>query len=89
LGKVYPNPVSERAELSINAQKQGSQATVDIYDLKGRKVRSQNLTNLSQGQNRIALQVADLPMVSISTNFMVRQPLPEVYPDEINKVLHI
>jgi len=61
LGKVYPNPVSERAELSINAQKQGSQATVDIYDLKGRKVRSQNLTNLSQGQNRIALQVADLP----------------------------
>lgn len=61
LGNLYPNPVAAMAELNITTAKSGAQASLEIYDLKGRKVRSQDLPNLAKGDNRINLQLADLP----------------------------
>lgn len=46
--KVYPNPATERATLDITLENDG-QAILNIYDINGRCVKSENLGHLAAG----------------------------------------
>lgn len=61
LGNVVPNPVKGNAELRLSATKNGETATVEIYNLKGRKVHTTQANNLVLGENRLSLNLPELP----------------------------
>ena len=51
---IYPNPFSETTTISFSLKKSVS-VLVDVYDIKGQKVFSENRGNTSAGEQRISL----------------------------------
>lgn len=57
-----PNPFRSSTRLTVISDKANSEATVDIYDIKGRKVDSITIANLNAGENTLKwIPKADLP----------------------------
>jgi hypothetical protein len=56
LGANHPNPFRGATAFSVSSDKASQSASVEIYDLRGRKVDETPLQNLSQGENLIAWQ---------------------------------
>ncbi|MDY0151783.1 MAG: T9SS type A sorting domain-containing protein, partial [Candidatus Cloacimonas sp.] len=62
LGNVYPNPVKQNAQFELISAKNIAHASIEIYNLKGRKVQSIPAANLVQGSNKISFNpAAELP----------------------------
>lgn len=57
--KVQPNPVSEETIIQFGLNKQ-SAVTIDLYDMKGKKVREVMNTTLAAGEQKITLDVRKL-----------------------------
>jgi len=61
LGKSYPNPFLHSVNFEIDSQKTGMTAAIEIFNIKGQKLKELPLTNLKQGQNTISWNAEDLP----------------------------
>ena len=59
LGFPYPNPANDRLSININTNNYSSSAIIDVFDLSGRKLFSQNL-QLQSGSNTMSMNVASL-----------------------------
>jgi hypothetical protein len=57
--KIFPNPFSASATLSINTDKTYS-ALIIVYDILGNVVKSLDANNLHNGENNISLDLNDL-----------------------------
>ncbi len=57
--RVYPNPVSDEVNIMVALTRANGQATVEIYDITGRKVKNQVLA--IAGQEPYRLDVSNLP----------------------------
>ena len=55
---VYPNPAKDKLQIEINSKKNG-RATVDILDISGRKILTQNI-QLDAGHNLKSIDVSNL-----------------------------
>ena len=53
-GNPYPNPVKDILNLELNVPVSGT-ATIEVIDMQGRVIHRE-LSDLSQGQNRIRIQ---------------------------------
>lgn len=51
---LYPNPVVNAADFTLQSDKSSAEATIDVFNVKGQKVQSLNARNLNQGENRIS-----------------------------------
>ncbi|KAA9339966.1 T9SS type A sorting domain-containing protein [Adhaeribacter soli] len=57
--KLFPNPVTEKATLTFNAQKAGK-GTLIIRDMVGKEVKKLPVADVNAGANTIPVQTADL-----------------------------
>jgi hypothetical protein len=57
--RVFPNPVVDNASVSFRLTKQGD-VTIDLYDLNGRVVMSEQQSNLAAGQQTVRFNAGDL-----------------------------
>jgi len=55
----FPNPASDNTTIKLSLKK-GTDVTVDIVDMTGRKIRTVNEKNLSAGEHNISMNVSDL-----------------------------
>jgi glycosidase len=56
--QIYPNPSNGRVRVSLELNDQTSVA-VNVYDLAGKKIYSQNENNLNTGQHQLDVQLPD------------------------------
>lgn len=56
---AYPNPASDKLNLDLNMM-QASDVTISMFDLAGRKVYSEKLGRLSQGEHKRALDITGM-----------------------------
>lgn len=59
LGANHPNPFRGRTSFSVNSDKSGGTAAVEIFSLKGQLVDRVALNGLRQGANSVVWQTAD------------------------------
>lgn len=57
--RVFPNPVVDNASVAFRLTQQGD-VTIDLYDLNGRVVMSEQQSNLAAGQQTVRFNAGDL-----------------------------
>ena len=55
-GHAYPSPFSDLLNIDVTTVGEGNKAVVDIYDIYGKKVYSQNFGNLPAGKGRLTIR---------------------------------
>ena len=68
--KLYPNPAVERVNVELNIQEPGN-ASLYVYDLTGKMVRSENLGKLGEGEYTRTLSLQGLPQGMYLVNVLV------------------
>jgi uncharacterized protein YjdB len=72
--KVFPNPTRDQLNLEFEVVKNEKEATVELFDLLGRKVMSQKLS-VSLGINRHAFSLENLPKGTYTLHLNVDEQL--------------
>jgi thiol-disulfide isomerase/thioredoxin len=67
MGKNFPNPFNRETKIQVFADKGNSNATIDIYNIKGQLVKSITHHNLSSGANEITLKLDQSEASSLSS----------------------
>lgn len=57
--KVYPNPVVDNANISFTLENDAN-VSVQVYDLSGRMVKSENMGALKSGENNVELMMNEM-----------------------------
>lgn len=57
---IYPNPANDKVYVEFVMENSGD-ATIDIFSLPGRKVKTVSLSNTGEGDHKVELNVRDLP----------------------------
>ncbi|MCK9330265.1 MAG: C10 family peptidase [Candidatus Cloacimonetes bacterium] len=91
---VYPNPFyinqSERNNSNINISfemKQSEKVSIDVFDIRGRKVAKISDTNLSKGQHNLSWNMSNIKHTTASGIYFIRVKSKSY--QTINKVLFI
>lgn len=59
--RSFPNPFRDRATIEVSSSKSGASSRLEIYNLKGQKVESIALGNVSKGLTQIQWDATNLP----------------------------
>jgi hypothetical protein len=65
---VFPNPATDNITLSFTSS-YGEPESISIFDMTGREVLTQTLTNLNNGENKVTISTAQL----IAGNYIVKK----------------
>ena len=56
---MYPNPFNQELTVRFDASSEGSEATINLYDVQGRKVYSHNVKT-QVGENEVSLEAVSI-----------------------------
>jgi len=56
---IYPNPVQTKGVITVTLE-QGSEVTIEFFDLTGKKVKEMSKEYLSKGQHQIGFSSTDM-----------------------------
>lgn len=59
LVSIHPNPVADQITIRLQTR-QSTNATIDVFDVQGRRVRTSSLAHLPSGQNDVKIDVTNL-----------------------------
>jgi hypothetical protein len=65
---VFPNPATDNITLSFTSS-YGEPESISIFDMTGREVLTQTLTNLNNGENKVTISTAQL----VAGNYIVKK----------------
>ena len=58
--KMFPNPVQDIASIEFKIEDVNSPVLIDIYNIRGQKVKEEKLSRLNYGKNTRRLNFSDL-----------------------------